>query len=85
VQPFVGTLTDADSPLMYKAVAFIGAAVAAYVWLVFQAQSSATAMLAAVLLALTLTAIGFNVQHDGNHGAFSRRRWVNRLGASRSI
>jgi len=80
VQPLVGTLVVADSPLMYaKAGAFIGTAMAAYVWLVFHAQTTATVLLAAALLALALTAIGFNVQHDGNHGAFSRRLWVNRL------
>jgi linoleoyl-CoA desaturase len=81
VQPFLGTqAVVADSPLMYgKAAAFIGTSVGAYTWLVFHAASTTTVLLAAALLALALTAIGFNVQHDGNHGAFSRRRWVNRL------
>jgi hypothetical protein len=27
---------------------------------------------------LALVGIGFNVQHDGNHGTFSRYAWVNR-------
>lgn len=62
-----------------KALAFIGLAVGTYVWLVFHAETLATVILSAALLALALTAIGFNVQHDGNHGAFSHRRWVNRL------
>src|SRR5215471_6689917 len=32
-----------------------------------------------VSLGLAMAAIGFNVQHDGNHGAYSSRVWVNRL------
>jgi linoleoyl-CoA desaturase len=35
----------------------------------------------AVLLGLSTTAIGFNIQHDGGHGAYSERTWVNRLTA----
>jgi linoleoyl-CoA desaturase len=26
-----------------------------------------------------MAAIGFNVQHDGGHGAYSNRRWINKL------
>ncbi len=32
-----------------------------------------------VLLGLNLAAIGFNVMHDGAHGSYSRRRWVNEM------
>jgi linoleoyl-CoA desaturase len=32
----------------------------------------------AIALGLSLAGIGFNLQHDGSHGAFSRLRWVNR-------
>ena len=30
-----------------------------------------------ISLGLAMAAIGFNVMHDGNHGAYSRRAWVN--------
>ncbi|MGE0812344.1 MAG: fatty acid desaturase [Vicinamibacterales bacterium] len=62
-----------------KAAVLLGTSVAAYVALVFHAATPAAAIGAAVVLALGLVGIGFNVQHDGNHGSFSRRAWVNRL------
>jgi linoleoyl-CoA desaturase len=76
----VGSRATVDSPAMYaKAAALIGTAVWAYVVLVFDAHDAATVTWAAVVLALALVGIGFNVQHDGNHGTFSRRPFVNRL------
>ncbi len=33
----------------------------------------------AVILGLAVAAIGFNIQHDGNHRAYSDRPWVNKL------
>lgn len=32
-----------------------------------------------ISLGLAMAAIGFNVMHDGNHGAYSRRTWVNQI------
>lgn len=62
-----------------KAAVLIGSAVWAYLVLVFDAHDAVTVTWAAGLLALALVGIGFNVQHDGNHGTFSRRPIVNRL------
>ena len=62
-----------------KAAALFGAAVSAYVMLVFYTESLPAATAWGTTLALALVGIGFNVQHDGNHGTFSRRPWVNRL------
>lgn len=77
---FVGTRKTVDSPVMYgKAAGLIGTAIAAYVLLVFKVESAWSALAAGAVLALALVGIGFNVQHDGNHGTFSRRPWVNRL------
>ena len=33
----------------------------------------------AVVLGLAMAAIGFNIQHDGGHKAYSERRWVNKV------
>jgi linoleoyl-CoA desaturase len=49
--------------------------------LVFVAQNLWQALMPAVLLALSVTGIGFNIMHDGGHYAFSEHRWVNRLAA----
>lgn len=52
---------------------------ASYVALVVFAATAWQAALAGISLAFAVAAIGFNVQHDGNHEAFSERRWVNRM------
>lgn len=80
VHTFVGSRSTVDSPVMYaKAAALMGIAALSYVVLVFHAATPAQVAVSAIVLALALVGIGFNVQHDGNHGTFSRRPWVNRL------
>jgi linoleoyl-CoA desaturase len=80
VNAYVGNRRTVDSPLMYaKAFALIGTAAWSYTILVFQAQTLGVVAVSGAILALALVGIGFNVQHDGNHGTFSRRAWVNRL------
>lgn len=62
-----------------KAAAIALWATASYVALVVLAANPWQATLSGLSLALAVAAIGFNIQHDGNHEAFSERRWVNRL------
>ena len=50
-----------------------------YVLLVFVARTWWQSVPLAILLALCAAGIGFNVQHDGGHRAYSDRPWVNRL------
>lgn len=50
-----------------------------YVLLVFVAQSWSHGLLLAVLLGLSAAGIGFNVQHDGSHHAYSNSPWINKL------
>jgi len=76
---------ERDQPAMYLKTAVI------FVWLtgswallVFAAQTWWQALPAAVSLAMALAAVGFSIQHDGGHNAYSRRRWVNKL-AARSL
>ncbi|HJT35406.1 MAG TPA: acyl-CoA desaturase [Pirellulales bacterium] len=69
-----------DCPAMYlKTVLVFGWLVASYVGLVCWAASAWTALPLAVSLGLAMAAVGFNVQHDGAHQAFSNRRWINKL------
>jgi linoleoyl-CoA desaturase len=80
VRLLVGDRRTVDSPLMYlKAAALFAAAGVSYVMLVFWTSSALAAVGWGLGLALALVGIGFNVQHDGNHGTFSRHPWVNRL------
>ncbi|HWE93386.1 MAG TPA: acyl-CoA desaturase [Tepidisphaeraceae bacterium] len=69
-----------DCPLMYFKTATILAWFAAvYVVLVAVPMSWWLVLPLAVLLGLAVAAIGFNIQHDGAHKAYSNYRWVNKL------
>jgi linoleoyl-CoA desaturase len=68
-----------DCPQMYvKTAVLVVAFVASYVLLVFAAQTWWQAFPLAILLGLATAGIGFNVQHDGGHHAYSNRAWVNK-------
>ena len=67
-----------DQPVMYlKTVVILAWMVASYIWLL-HAAGALEGALAAVSLALAMASVGFNIQHDGNHEAYSRFGWVNR-------
>ena len=69
-----------DCPQMYFKTATIMAWFASvYVLLLFVATSWYTILPLAVLLGLAMAAIGFNIQHDGGHRAYSERKWVNKI------
>jgi len=69
-----------DGWLIYtKAVIFLTVAAWSYYSLVFNSHTVSAVLFWATLLALSVDMIGFNIQHDGNHGSFSRFSLVNRL------
>jgi linoleoyl-CoA desaturase len=69
-----------DCPRMYlKTGVILSWLAATYVLLLFFAGTGWLAIPLAVLLGLAMAAVGFNIQHDGGHGAYSERRWVNKL------
>ena len=69
-----------DCPQMYVKTAILLAGFAlSYGLLVFVAQIWWQGLLLAVLLGLSAAGIGFNIQHDGGHQAYSDRPWVNKL------
>ena len=68
-----------DCPQMYFKTATILIAFAAiYLVLMFFATSWFTVIPLAILLGLSVAAIGFNIQHDAGHKAYSEHRWINR-------
>jgi linoleoyl-CoA desaturase len=74
---------ERDLPAMYlKSAVILAWAGGSWALLVFAARSWWQAVPLAVSLALALAAVGFCIQHDGGHHAYSRRRWVNRLAAA---
>jgi linoleoyl-CoA desaturase len=72
-----------DCPQMYlKTAIFLACFAAAYVLLVVVVRTWWQAVPMAILLGLSMAAIGFNVQHDGGHQAYSNRPWVNKAMAT---
>ena len=71
---------ERDCPSMYLKTASVFAwAIGSYVLLVFFATTWWQAIPLAISMGLATAAIGFNVQHDGGHNAYSKYPWVNKL------
>jgi linoleoyl-CoA desaturase len=69
-----------DCPAMYfKTATILAWFVGAYVLLMFVVSSWWLALPLAMTLGVAMAAIGFNIQHDGGHRAYSDYQWVNRL------
>jgi len=65
--------------LYLKASVLLIAFVGVYVHLVFFTPIWYIALFEAIILGGLTATIGFNVMHDGAHGSFSRKKWVNEL------
>lgn len=69
-----------DCPQMYfKTATIIAWFVGAYLLLLFVVTNPWLVSLLAIVLGLALAAIGFNIQHDGGHKAYSDYKWVNKI------
>ena len=65
---------------MYVKTAVIAAwTLGSWAILVFVASNWWQALLASFSLGMAMSGVGFNIQHDGGHLAYSKHRWVNRL------
>jgi linoleoyl-CoA desaturase len=67
--------------LYLKAAILLTWLAGSYIALVWIATSWWQAVPLAISLALAMAGVGFNIQHDGNHGAYSRHGGVNRAAA----
>ena len=74
-----GKSRHANLGMYAKAVILLAWFGLSYYALVFMAANVWQGLLAAVSLGLAIAGIGFNIQHDGNHGSFSKHGWLNRL------
>src|SRR5262249_29739410 len=69
-----------DCPQMYfKTFTILASVFGAYIWLLFAAHSWWLIGALAVVFGFSLAAVGFNIQHDAAHKAYSSRPWVNRM------
>jgi len=69
-----------DCPRMYfKTATILTWFFGAYFLLLFVAWSWWNILPLAIILGLGLAAIGFNIQHDGGHKAYSEHPWINKV------
>ena len=69
-----------DCPQIYfKTATILAWFFGAYFLLLFVPMSWWLVLPLAVVLGLSMAAIGFNIQHDGGHKAYSERKWVNKV------
>jgi linoleoyl-CoA desaturase len=69
-----------DVPAMYLKTAVILSWLAgSYLALLLLVTETWQAVVCAVSLGLAMAAVGFNIQHDANHGAYSRHPWINKI------
>lgn len=69
-----------DCPQMYfKTFTILAWFFGAYALLLFAVSSWWLVLPLAVILGVALAAIGFNIQHDGGHKAYSEHQWVNKI------
>jgi linoleoyl-CoA desaturase len=76
-----GKPSTGDARLYTKAVVLFSSFVLLYVHLVFFTPATFLAIVECALLGFVIAGIGFNIMHDGAHGSFSTRKWVNNLAA----
>lgn len=72
-----GVAKTGDRRLFLKTGIILGSVVLSYTFLVFLASSPAGFVIGTVWLAQSLALVGLNIQHDANHGAYSRNKVVN--------
>ncbi|MFN5251712.1 MAG: fatty acid desaturase family protein [Bacteroidia bacterium] len=65
--------------LYSKTIILLSSMIALYVILVFNTPAAWIALPLCALAGINFAAIGFNVMHDGCHGSYSRKQWVNDL------
>src|SRR5258706_9285835 len=65
--------------MYFKTATIIAWFAAAYFLLMFVATSGWAIVPLAIVIGLAIAAIGFNIQHDGGHKAYSNHQWVNKI------
>jgi linoleoyl-CoA desaturase len=74
-----GTASTGNYKLYLKAIFLVTTYLAIYTHLVFYTPVTWLAITECIVLGGLTAAIGFNVMHDGMHGSFSKKKWVNQL------
>ncbi|MFC6999014.1 fatty acid desaturase family protein [Rufibacter roseus] len=75
----IGTHPTGNYKLYTKAAVLLSSMVLLYTHLVFFTPPVWLALIECIVMGGVTAAIGFNVMHDGGHGSFSKKKWVNEL------
>lgn len=70
-----------NSQLFVKAIVLMAALITVYIHIVFFTPSTFWLVVESLVLGGLVSAIGFNIMHDGAHGSFSEYKWLNRVAA----
>jgi linoleoyl-CoA desaturase len=65
--------------LHLKTIVLIGSAIALYLTLLLATYPAVVGVLCSIVLGIVIAGIGFDVMHDGCHGSYSSKKWVNEL------
>lgn len=74
-----GTTSHATPAMMWKSSLMLGGFILGYLGLITLAPNNLEAAGLVLAMGLAMAGIGFNLSHDALHGAYSSRRWVNRV------
>ncbi len=77
----LGKSTTGNYKLFLKAGILMTVFVFIYIHLVFFTPAVVWSILECVLMGCVVSAIGFNIMHDGAHGSFSKHKWLNHIAA----
>jgi len=72
-----GNSLAGNAQLYTKAAVLIVCFLFLYIHLVFFTPGVFLSIIECILLGIAVAGIGFNIMHDGAHGSFSKRKWVN--------
>jgi linoleoyl-CoA desaturase len=67
--------------LFFKAIFMVIVFAIIYIDLIFFKHNIFISLIECLLLGGVIAAIGFNVMHDGSHGSFSKKKWLNKIAA----
>jgi linoleoyl-CoA desaturase len=68
-----------DFRLYLKTIVFLSSLSALYILLVFVELPLWLSILFCIILGGVFSGIGFNIMHDGAHGSYSSKKWINSL------
>lgn len=74
-----GKTQTGNHKLYTKAIILVSLFIGVYVHLVFFTPPTLPALIECLILGALTASIGFNVMHDGAHGSFSSKKWLNEI------